>query len=140
MDGTEIRDSDNWESHFIWDEEHELYKGIVEWSEGVTVEIWIHSNGARDNTAIKHALSIFNSLKDREDHFKCLAAQDLIDSYIEHFFMKPINKQGFIDSLDICLVRIWPDGESIIEYITPVGLLVVITVSSYLKYEQALFD
>ncbi len=119
MDVTEFKD---WQfGRFYWDDGY--YKAEVVWTLEITIELWLRilSNDAADlNMIIERARNIFNSLRDRKDEFPSLAARDLLDAWNELIddTEHQVDAQHIIDIMELNLIQILPNGESMLTYVT----------------------
>lgn len=119
------------------------YDGQVEWTPGLTIDLFIYTHGAELNTIIERARTIFNTLRDRMAEFQSLAARDLLEAHNEIlkdvYDDKPIDAQSFIDQMHLERVEIDPNGESVIMY-SGFHHDICVTVSPDLSFKDALFS
>lgn len=129
----------NWETQFTWSKTEKRYRGEVEWK-GDRIELSIYTNGKEDVKIIESARAIVGCIKERETEFKEYAARDLLSIFNENFPEKPFDTEAFINNIDLGAVKIFSDGEGVLEYITWGGPLVVITISPDMSYKEALLE
>jgi hypothetical protein len=146
MNMNEIKD---WQFGSLRREDNsDLFKADVEWTPGLTIELWIHTDSTEFNTWIEPSRRIFDSLWDQKERFPGFVASKLLDTFNELFEDSdkkpvdpyPIDAQSFIDHIALNGIEIYTNGESILTYLTFGGPLIRVTVSPDLNFRDAVFD
>lgn len=148
MDVTDIQDRQfgllRWKDHWGWCADN------VEWSPGLKIDLCINAELTESNTISDHVKNIFNTLRDRENEYKSLAARDLLDVFNSLMVDDednrpdgwPFDATYLINLMTLKWVYIVLDAgaDSELQYWTYEGPILRVFISHDLCFKEALFD
>jgi hypothetical protein len=146
MDPTEIQDRQfgrlRSEDGWLW------FSKEVEWKPEQMIQLSIHTQLTEGKTIPEHARNVFNALRERENEYMGLAAQNVLDGLNETMVdceegrgikTWPIDAHEFANHVSLWFVEIDPDEDSELQYVTG-GPVVRVFVSSDLTFKEAFLD